>query len=318
MITIKVIYIAGETVDKISRAYYEKLLELDYIKQKATTFQDWFSEIMEKRFPSDFQRVRPWGHVGDRKNDGYLKSARMLFQAYAPNELTSASAISKIEEDFRGALPFWKIHFDTWVFVHNSREGLGPDVLSKLLTLEVATGVNMKNWGFEEIRKLVFELDDVEIASLLGPAPSNDEVDKVNFSSLQLVLETIGRREPSQDPDLRPVPQDKIKINALSPDVETLLRGGMRKSNLVSELFNTWYDPKLGDEIAANFNNRYEECKKATLPPDKIFEELHKFAGGLKRGSVQHEASVLAVLAYFFERCDIFENPKENDVEVGL
>lgn len=305
-------------MDKISRAYYEIVLELEYLKQKGTTFQDWFSEIMEKRFPGDFQRVRPWGHVGDRKNDGYLKSSRILFQVYAPNELTAVAAIAKIEEDSRGALPFWKIHYDTWVFVHNSREGLGPDVLSKLLTLEGETSVKMMNWGYEEIRKIVFELDDFGIASVLGPAPSNDEVDKVNFSTLQLVLETIGRREPSEGPDLRPVPQNKIKINALSPDVETLLRGGMRKSNLVSQLFNSWHDPRLGDEIASTFNSKYEECKEANLPPDKIFEELHKFAGGLKRGSVQHEASVLAVLAYFFERCDIFENPKETDVEVEL
>jgi len=85
--------------------------------------------------PSDFIRVRPWGNVGDRKNDGYLKSERRLFQVYAPNEMEAAKAIAKIDEDFTEALPFWKLHFDNWSFVHNARDGLGPDVTKKLLDL---------------------------------------------------------------------------------------------------------------------------------------------------------------------------------------
>lgn len=87
-------------MDGVSRAYYEVCFERDYLKMTEKTFQDFFSELMEKRFPSDFQRVMPWGKVGDRKNDGYLKSKRMLFQVYAPKEMSARKAIAKIEEDF--------------------------------------------------------------------------------------------------------------------------------------------------------------------------------------------------------------------------
>ncbi|MDA8227847.1 MAG: hypothetical protein M0T74_09175 [Desulfitobacterium hafniense] len=71
-------------MDSLSRAYYEACFERDYLKITEKAFQDFFSELMEKRFPGDFQRVMPSGKAGDRKNDGYLKSKRMLFQVYAP------------------------------------------------------------------------------------------------------------------------------------------------------------------------------------------------------------------------------------------
>ena len=50
-----------------------------------------------------------------------------------PKRDESRQCIAKIDEDFAGALPHWKEYFDQWVFVHNSKEGLGPDVTAKLL-----------------------------------------------------------------------------------------------------------------------------------------------------------------------------------------
>lgn len=47
------------------------------------------------------------------------------------------------------------------------------------------------------------------------------------------------------------------------------------------------------------------------MTPDAIFGKLQEFAGGSQRGDSGHEAAVLAVLAYLFEQCDIFERPPE-------
>ncbi|HZG44561.1 MAG TPA: hypothetical protein VEY93_16535 [Longimicrobium sp.] len=114
---------------------YELKFELEFLKKKGNEFQDFFAAIMEVRYPDDFQRVRPWGKSGDRKNDGFRRSNGQLFQVYAPNELTATDAIAKIDEDFRGAQSFWKDHLKIWTFVHNASSGLGPDVLAKLLDL---------------------------------------------------------------------------------------------------------------------------------------------------------------------------------------
>ncbi|MCK4826195.1 hypothetical protein KA005_61200 [bacterium] len=274
-----------------------------------------FSEIMEKCHPGDFQRVRPWGNIGDLKNDGYLKSQRTLFQVYAPNELTAAKAIIKIDEDFNGALPHWEKYFDRWVFVHNSRPGLGPEVLKKLLELENSNPpIKIEHWGFEELRQKVFSLNEFDIESLLGPSPSSNDMLDVGFEDLKVVLETIAEQQPIEDPDLRPVPREKVAANALSEDVEILLKAGMIKASLVERFFTRYYDPTFGDKIATAFKDQYNNLKDTGYLPDIIFMKLQEFAGGGQRGSPKHESAVLAVIAHLFENCDIFENPSTGEL----
>lgn len=158
-------------MDPVARAFYELKFKTAFLEKKGTEFQDFFSTIMEKVHQSDFIRVRPWGKVGDRKNDGYLKSERTLFQVYAPNEMTAAEALSKIDEDFNGALPHWKAHFDKWIFVHNSASGLGPDVTKKILELDDANEPEVTHWGQEELRQKVFELNPMIWRLSLVPHP---------------------------------------------------------------------------------------------------------------------------------------------------
>jgi hypothetical protein len=297
-------------MDEFSRAYYEVVLELAFIKKKGNEFQDFFSDIMEKSHPGDFQRVRPWGSSGDRKNDGYLKSERNIFAVYAPNELKSSETIAKIEDDFNGALPFWEQHFNRWTFVHNSRQGLGPDLLQKLLALEAANHqIQITNWGYEELRQKVFSLHDADIAALLGPSPSRTDLTKVGFEDLRDVLIAIGQQPPLADEEVRPVPADKLSANALSNNVKILLRTGMTKADLVKQFFDDWHDPTFGDRVAERFKREYTEAKMKHLAPDDIFSTLFAFAGGGERGTPTHEVTVLAVLAHLFEECDIFEQP---------
>ena len=91
-------------MDQFKHSYYVLVFKVAYYEKGGNEFQDFFCEIMEKCHPADFQRVRPWGNAGDRKNDGYLRSTRTLFQVYAPNEMSAPKAIAKIHEDFHGAL----------------------------------------------------------------------------------------------------------------------------------------------------------------------------------------------------------------------
>jgi hypothetical protein len=77
-------------VEDLTTAYYEMKFHLTFLEAMGDAFQDFFSSIMELRYPGDFARVRPWGKFGDRKNDGYLRSQRKLFQCYAPRGLTLA------------------------------------------------------------------------------------------------------------------------------------------------------------------------------------------------------------------------------------
>lgn len=295
-------------IDNITRAFYEMNFRLAFMERKADEFQGFFSSIMEKRYPADFFRVRPWGKFGDRKNDGYLMSKRMLFQSYAPNELKPSDCIAKIDEDFTGALPHWQQYFDVWVFVHNSRDGLGPDVTEKLLNL----GKNhqplvVTQWGFEELRQETMALSELELASLLGPAPSRVGMITLGLDDLTPVLDHIGRLAPVHEPDLRPVPANKLQENLLSDAVKTLLIAGMSRANLVRTYFK--HKPTLQDQIAEAFRKKYQELRTTESSPDEIFAALQRFAGGDRIPSPAIHSAVLACLAFFFEECDVFERP---------
>src|SRR5438045_1496684 len=119
-------------------AYYEQKFEVEFLRAKGDAFQVFFERLMGLAYKADFMACRPWGNQGDRKNDGFLKSERCLFQVYAPNELTAAKTTVKITEDFDSAKEFWETHFDKWVFVHNATDGLPPHIHKLLLDFEKA------------------------------------------------------------------------------------------------------------------------------------------------------------------------------------
>ncbi|MFV8751795.1 ABC-three component system protein [Nannocystaceae bacterium ST9] len=298
-------------MDDFARHHFELSYKVAFLEKKGDAFQSFFSEIMEKRYPNDFQRVRPWGAIGDRKNDGYWRSQHTLFQCYAPNELSAKECIAKIDEDFEGALPYWKEHFGTWVFVHNSRIGLGPEVLARLRELERDhDGIIVRQWGFEELRQRLFELDEAELAAILGPAPTRRVMLELGLDDLAPVLDQIGRLPPIPPDQLRPVPASKLEYNQLSDDASALLRAGMSKAPLVGNYFVR--TPESQDRIAASFRSEYERLREGQAP-DAVFVGLQKLAGGGQISTPTHQAAVLACLAYFFETCDIFEEPPSRE-----
>jgi hypothetical protein len=296
-------------MDIVSRSHYEQCFKIAFMEKKGEEFQYFFASVMEKRYPADFARVRPWGKVGDRKNDGYLKSKRFLFQIYAPLTIVASECIAKIDEDFTDALPHWKQYFDSWIFAHNAMGGLGPDVLKKLLELDDKHAeVNVAHWGFEELRREAMQLHEPELASLFGPAPSRQGLIDLGLQDLVPVLDHIARLPAVSEPDLRPVPADKLQRNMLSDAAAVLLRAGMSRVDLVRKYFKL--KPTLQDQIAESFRTRYIELRTTSASPDDVFADLQRFAGGPVVPSPARQNAVLAALAFFFEECDIFERPQ--------
>jgi len=149
----------------LQQAFYELKFENAFLQAKGNAFQEFFEKLMGLAYKSDFMACRPWGNRGDRKNDGFLKSKRQLFQVYAPNEMKESVAIAKIREDFEGAKVYWGEHFNKWVFAHNAVNGLPPYVQYVLLEFEKANpGITLEIWGME--------YDSSFQASFTGPCAS--------------------------------------------------------------------------------------------------------------------------------------------------
>jgi hypothetical protein len=301
-------------MDDITRAHYELTFQVAFLKAKGGAFQTLFEQLMGKAHPADFIPCRPWGNVGDRKNDGYLKSERTLFQVYAPNEMAAAKATAKIDEDFVGSLPHWRQHFDKWVFVHNAHDGLPPDVIAKLLDLEQRhPPLKVTHWSLEELRQRLRLIPLDALQSWFGFAPTDAAKRSLSVAELESVLHHIAQTHPPAGESPRPVPTGKIEANGLSPNVATLLKAGMERAELVEKFFDRWHDPLYGDRLAGVFRSRYIELRDQSpkIGPDAVFHELHTWAGGAWASSSGLQVAVLAVLAFFFEQCEIFEAPRD-------
>ena len=291
-------------------AYYEQKFENAFLRAKGDAFQNVFERLMSLAHRADFMPCRPWGNQGDRKNDGFLKSERRLFQVYAPNEIKATKAKAKITEDFEGAKAYWGKHFDKWVFVHNATDGLPPHVQKLLLDFEKANpGIQLEPWGLEELRPIFRALSVEDKTSWFGLAPTDSTKITLGFSDLQVVLERMVALPAPTMAEVKDVPMGKIEANALSESVARLLKEGMVKSPLISDFFSRWNDETLGERLAETFKAEYQRLREQHSP-NQIFAELQTWAGGDRRGSPEHELAVLTVLAYYFERCDIFEEPR--------
>lgn len=294
----------------VQEAHYEYRFEIAYLRAKGDDFQTFFERLMGLAYKADFMACRPWGNQGDRKNDGFLKSERRLFQVYAPNEMKASTAKAKIAEDFEGAKVHWATHFDKWSFVHNAEDGLPPHVHQLLLDFEQANPrIEIQPWGMEELRLIFRKLTIDDKASWFGLVPTDETKAVLGFSDLQVVLERIAALPVPPLAEVRDVPMGKIEANALTESAARLLKEGMTKSPLVTDFLSQWHDETLGERLAEAFNTEYRRLR-GLHSPSRIFTELQSWAGGNHRGTPEHELAVLTVIVYYFERCDIFEEPR--------
>jgi hypothetical protein len=298
-------------MEDFQKSWYDLRFRLEFRSRTGSDFQALFSDLMERRYPGDFQRVKPKGKLGDHKCDGYRASVGLVFQLYAPEIMHVKPTLEKIEEDFKGALQYWQGDMKGWRFAHNQWRGLPADVCKILEALKNAHKISVAPWGEAEMRAELFELSDFEIASLLGEAPTQKTVTNLSLKDLKPVIQNIAQQSAVHDVEIRPVPERKLEANGLSEDTKRLLLVGMQKSVLVHRFFSTWHDPLLGDRIAKAFRMKYEELKSAGVLGDEAFTELWRLAGTPNRQSPTEEAAVLAVLAFLFEECEIFEAPPE-------
>ncbi len=295
-------------------AYFAKDFELAFLRAKGSEFETFFHRLMKLAYPTDFMPTCPWGSAGDRKNDGFLASDQRLFQVYGPTEMKAHKAIAKIRADFEGAKFHWSAHFTRWTFVHNA-DRLPPHVQTVILELKAANpGIAIETWGLEQLLLVFRGLSPEDKASWFGPVPDATNL-KVGFQELRLVLERIAAKPAVALPDVHDVPMGKLDSNALSDSVKELLKVGMTKAPLVGEFFASWHDETYGERIAEAFRVRYKSLRQDCTPVE-VFGELQTWAAG-DRALPDQLVAALAVIAYFFDSCDIFEAPRSS-VESGV
>jgi len=302
-------------MDELQRTFYRHLFRIAFLEKKGAEFEALFSRIMGHAHPGDFQPVRPYGSRGDLKCDGYRASDRTVFQCYGPSTAKLGNLLAKIKIDFEGALAHWGARMERWVLVYNVDDGLPADATQLLIDLgNKYPNVQLGQIAYAELFNIVMGLTAVQLEDLFGSAPSQRTLAALDFEALRPVITLIQRQQPDEDAPVKAPSQTKLEANELSRDAAELLRQGRRRDPLIADFFEKFPDLSLVEDIAQGFRDRYQALKSRGLAADVIFTELQTFTGGMS-GSPAHQAAVLAVMSYFFERCDIFEDHEDVDTD---
>lgn len=299
-------------LDDLTRAWYGDKIELALRKNSEQGYEDLFNKIMQATHGDKFLPVKAAGSDGDWKSDGYLTSDKHVFQSYAPSSgFKKAKLLKKIDDDLPGAVDNWKGKMEEWTFAHNSWEGLPPYAIDQIENYKNQYPKLMINlWGPEIVKDKALNLPREKLVDLFGPAPTMQDMHALTHTPIKTLLNAIKSSAVKPNNIIEPVAVDKLEYNQLSSDIEVLLRAGRSKENLVDELLSSWPDPQYGEDLAESFRAKYQELKLSNLLPNDIFDELKVYAG-CNSNTSEEQVSALAVLSYFFSRCDIFENAPE-------
>jgi hypothetical protein len=173
-------------------------------------FQQLFEKVASK-VRQDFIKVRAYGKLGDRKCDGLYWGDGTVFQVYSPDELKQAETLKKIEVDLSGAVKEWGDQIKRWVFVYNTRVGLGPDV-PRLLheQRKKYPKITIDSLSSEQLWELMRGLSVQQRAEILGapagyekifllPGTVSEKIEaqmrKGRFVTIQDVLSPINVRD---------------------------------------------------------------------------------------------------------------------------
>ncbi len=119
----------------------EKALARTFFKLKiheanGQAFEELFTAIMNYS-EVDFRSIKPWGNIGDRKNDGYIKSKGIFFQVFSPEEISKSylKIVKKLNDDFTGLQAQWS-PINEFYFVINDKYH-GVNAISLYTSLDI-------------------------------------------------------------------------------------------------------------------------------------------------------------------------------------
>ena len=297
-------------MDNQERTLARNMFKLKIHESSGQVFEDLFTSIMNY-VNQDFQAIKAWGNIGDRKNDGYIKSTGTFFQVYAPEEITTSyvNTINKIKRDFEGLKEQWHPVNEFYFVVNDKYKGVNADCEKTIQNIKEEHGLN--NAGFKTakvLEDLLFSLDDDQILSIIGFLPDPEKI-ALDFSVLNETIKHLMGLDLSVATDSSiayPDWDDKIQFNDLKELTSQYLNSG---SFQVASLDNYLNNESnfFAEEIKNKIREIYTDLKN-NHSGDELFWKIVTKISPRQESGIQ--AAVIVLLAKYFETCDIFEEPQ--------
>jgi len=292
------------------------LFQNKIFKADGQIFEELFSAIMNYA-EADFQQIKPWGNIGDRKNDGYIKTKGIFYQVYAPEDIRKSypNVVNKLKDDFDGLKAQWSPVNEFYFVVNDKYKGVNADC--EKIIQEMKISHNLNDAGFltaKDLENILFELVDDQIYSITGFIPDPANIKQLDFSILNEVIGYIMQLPLNNDDKSKIVVPDwneKIKLNVLSESVSQLLiNGGFQSHSLKEYLKNN--SEFLADSLRDKMNEIYSQEKENKIGDDLFWAIVNSASPKAER---MYQTSVIVIMSKYFETCDIFEEPVQEGVE---
>ena len=294
----------------IARILFENII----FKSNGQSFENLFTEIMTYSEPN-FRKIKAWGNIGDRKNDGYIQEKGIYYQVFAPEDIIKSypSVVSKIETDFIGLLKQWSPVNEFYFVVNDKFNGVHADAEITLTAL--TEKYKLKKSGFytaDNLTKLVFSFDDDIIQKIVGFLPDTNSLSNLDYSVLKEVIGYIMELplQIQSDEVKKPDWDEKIEFNKLSSYSAKLLDlGSINLGGLEKYLANqSFLAQELQEQMIGIYNKIKNNWKELKHSGDNIFWEITNKCSPEQKS--KYQIPVFTIMSKYFESCDIFEEPK--------
>lgn len=297
-------------MDKQERTLARKLFKLKIHEANGQAFEDLFTAIMNYAY-SDFQAIKPWGNIGDRKNDGHIKSKGIFYQVFAPEEITKSyvNVVKKLNDDFKGLFEQWSVINEFYFVVNDKYKGVNADCEQIIQTIKQEH--DLKNSGFKtakDLENLLFSLDDDQILVVVDslPDPATIQLDYSVLSEIIGHLMSLSLSKTQDSSIIYPDWDEKIVFNGLdSLEAKYLNDGFMQIGSLDNYLDNQ--SNFFAEEVKDKVREVYIECSNKYSGGELFWDMVDTIS---PKAETAFQSSVIVLISKYFETCDVFEDPK--------
>ncbi|CAC9527111.1 putative cytoplasmic protein [uncultured Gammaproteobacteria bacterium] len=292
------------------KALLRKQFKLKIHEANGQAFEDIFTTIMNY-VESDFQSIKPWGNIGDRKNDGYIRSKGIFFQVFSPEEITTSypNVIKKLNGDFNKLLKQWSPVNEFYFVVNDKYQGVNADCEQAIQSIKKNHG--LMNAGFKtaaDLENLLFSLEESQILAIAGflPDPAMIQLDYTVLSEIISHLMGLSLPKTQDSSIIYPDWNEKITFNNLDSMAANYLNNGSLQIGSLDEYLDNQSN-FFADKVKDKIREIYTECRKTYSGSDLFWKMVDMIS---TRPETSFQAAGIVLISKYFETCDVFEEPK--------
>lgn len=302
------------------RDWYLATFRARFVATRGNEFEDLVVSLCRIADPS-FINPDPMGAHGDGGSDGLLDNGRTVHACYGSRAVSDMdrTMAAKISSDLARAR-LCHPAMRTWRFITNSPVGYRASrAIMELrreqeqVVTELRVDIQLWQtaddvWSFVTARASGPALD-AELARVFPGCPSEQSPQMVELLPIIDRL-SDGVQPAAATSPIRPVLSTKMDYNQIPEATQVEFNQGRLSAETIDSWFDRNADPTLRDRCANRFREVYEEARMASDHPSDVLYRLGVALAGADFGADHRvKASVNAVTVYFFDTCDIFEDP---------